>query len=149
MMKQWHFIVAAGIVGITLVACGTTPPAGSKVIITPNSVNWTVSSTFTATTGYYLINNFDVLITDDKNVPLSGVTFEARLDLSPGQGNVTPLQLLDKNNNPVNSPFKTVTNEKGSYRLGVNIPLGVSFRGLLYISTGNAFASATIEESLQ
>ncbi len=99
MFRAKHLIFLVGIVGFTLMACGNVPPAGSKIVISPDSVKWEVGAGFTATTGYYVINHFDILITDEDDNPLNGVAFEARLDLSPNLANLPPgvplLQLLD------------------------------------------------------
>jgi len=150
MIRLKHLILLVGILGSTLMACGNVSPAGSKIVLSPDAVRWEVKAYFTTTTGFFVINFFDVLITDEDDIPLNDIEFEARLDLSPNQTNIPlTLQLLDKNNSPVISPFKTKTDEKGGYRLAVNIPLGTEFKAILYISTGNAFKSAAIEETIK
>ncbi|HEY4716162.1 MAG TPA: hypothetical protein VII00_03585 [bacterium] len=118
--------------------CANVAPYESTISITPDGVD--LQDTFHE----YLNQQFVITVTDKDDVPLNGVEITISFIFAPNYScpvssclSAPIIELVDKDNNVVNSPFTTTTGEDGTYTITTRIYSGSwSFVGDLEVRSG-------------
>lgn len=150
-MRVYRWILLGCLVSAMSTAMGcnksVTAPSGTTMTINPASKTWDITPTSCPSTSY---NDELVTITvkDANGEPMNNISINVALDLSPNTGSV-PVQVLElyDGNTLVTSPYATTTGDFGTKTLKVRMDFGCTYKAVLSVFSGTAYATAKFETS--